>query len=114
MVAALVDSTVIIHLFRLYKPALNWYQDQSESLGLVPISWMEGMIGAGSKAKMLAYKEILQQFRTVFLTESDQRWAMQQLERFRLSHGSAVNDCLIASAAFRLQVPLYTHNLKDM
>jgi predicted nucleic acid-binding protein len=25
-----------------------------------------------------------------------------------------MNDCLIASVAQRLQVPLYTHNLKDM
>lgn len=24
------------------------------------------------------------------------------------------NDCLIASVAYRLKVPLYTHNLKDM
>ncbi len=32
----------------------------------------------------------------------------------RLSHGAAMNDCLIASVCHRLQVPLYTHNLKDM
>lgn len=25
-----------------------------------------------------------------------------------------MDDCLIASVAHRLQVPLYTHNLKDM
>jgi predicted nucleic acid-binding protein len=39
---------------------------------------------------------------------------MQQLERYRLSHGVGINDCLIASVAHRLQLPLYTHNLKDM
>lgn len=69
---------------------------------------------AGSKKKQDDCKLLLSRFDLVFLTESDQRWAMQQLERFRLSHGSAVNDCLIASAAFRLPVPLYTHNPKDM
>jgi hypothetical protein len=25
-----------------------------------------------------------------------------------------MNDCLIASVVHRLQVPVYTHNLKDM
>jgi predicted nucleic acid-binding protein len=46
--------------------------------------------------------------------QADQDWAMEQMERYRLSHGVGVNDCLIASVAYRLQVPLYTHNLKDM
>jgi predicted nucleic acid-binding protein len=39
---------------------------------------------------------------------------MQQLERFQFSHHIGMNDCLIASVAYRLQLPLYTHNLKDM
>jgi hypothetical protein len=39
---------------------------------------------------------------------------MQQLERDRLSDGVGMHDCLIASACHRLQVPIYTHNLKDM
>jgi predicted nucleic acid-binding protein len=36
------------------------------------------------------------------------------MEKYRLSHGVATGDCFIASVAYRLQVPLYTHNLKDM
>ncbi len=39
---------------------------------------------------------------------------MEQMERYRLSHGVTINDCLIASVAYRLEVPLYTHNIKDM
>jgi hypothetical protein len=39
---------------------------------------------------------------------------MQQLKAFRLSHGIAVMDSLIASVPYRLQVPLFTDNLKDM
>ena len=39
---------------------------------------------------------------------------MQQMEQLRLSYGVGINDCLIASVAQRLQVPLYTHNLKHM
>jgi len=59
-------------------------------------------------------KAILSQFDMEYLTPPDMDWAMQQLERYRLSHGVGIHDCLIASVAHRLQVPLYTHNLRDM
>jgi predicted nucleic acid-binding protein len=39
-------------------------------------------------------------------------WAMQQLEIYRLSHGVDIPDCLIAAPSYRLQIPLYTRNLK--
>jgi predicted nucleic acid-binding protein len=39
---------------------------------------------------------------------------MEQLERFQFSHHLEMNDCLIAAVAFRLQLPLYTHNIRDM
>jgi len=72
------------------------------------------MYGAGSKAKQAASKTILAQFDLIRLTASDQDWAMLQMEGLRLSDGVSINDCLIASAAHRLQLPLYTHNLRDM
>jgi len=39
---------------------------------------------------------------------------MQQLERFQFSQPIGKEDCLIAAVAYRLQVSLYTHNVKDM
>ncbi len=57
---------------------------------------------------------LLSQFDFLYLTSADQQWAMQQIERFQFSHHIGKDDCLIASAAHRLQLPLYTHNLKDM
>ena len=75
---------------------------------------MEMMYGAGSKAKQVACKALLSQFDLIHLASVDQDWAMQQMEKYRLSHGVATGDCLIASVDHRLQLPLYTHNLKDM
>jgi hypothetical protein len=75
---------------------------------------MEVMYGAGSKVKQVACKTLLSQFDLIHLTAADQDWAMQQMENYRLSHGVTTDDCLIAAVAYRLQVPLYTHNLKDM
>lgn len=114
MIAGIVDTTVLVHYFRKLPSAQEWIDSYQESLAISPITWLEIMQGAGSKKKQEDAKRLLDRFELVFLTESDQRWAMQQLERFRLSVGSSINDCLIASAAFRLQRPLFTHNLKDL
>ncbi len=114
MTVAIVDTTVIIHLYRRYAPALTWYTSISQLLSMTPISWLEVMYGAGSKTKQVACKMLLSQFILIYLTHNDQIWAMQQMENYRLSHGVAKDDCLIAAIAHRLQVPLYTHNVKDM
>ena len=72
------------------------------------------MQGTNSKANQTRSKAILSQFEMLHLTQIDQLWAMRQLEYFQFSHRAGMNDCLIASVAHRLQLPLYTHNLKDM
>ncbi|MBZ0278911.1 MAG: PIN domain-containing protein [Anaerolineae bacterium] len=114
MTNAIADTTVVIHLYRRYEPALTWYRSLAQPLGITPVTWMEIMFGAGSKTKQTACKAILSQFDLIYLTSNDQRWAMQQMEKYRLSHGVAMGDCFIASVAYRLQIPLYTHNIKDM
>lgn len=114
MTLAIVDTTVVIHLYRRYPPALAWYASLSQPLGITPITWMEVMYGAASKAKQASCKTLLNQFDLIHLTAADQDWAMQHMERYRLSQGIASSDCFIASVAYRLQLSLYTHNLKDM
>lgn len=114
MTVAIVDTTVVVHLYRHYAPALAWYGSLSQPLGITSITWLEMMSGAGSKAKQAACKTLLSQFDLFHLISGDQDWAMQQLERFQFSHHIGKDDCLIASVAYRLQLPLYTHNLKDM
>lgn len=114
MTVGIADSTVIVHLFRRNPSVLTWYASLSQPLAITPITWMEIMYGAAGKAGQAKCKAILDEFAMEYLTRADMDWAMQQLERYRLSHGVEMNDCLIASVAHRLQVPLYTHNLRDM
>jgi predicted nucleic acid-binding protein len=114
MTIGVVDSTVIIHVFRKNPGARAWMDAQPVRLLVTPITWLEVMHGAPGKAGQATCKAILSQFDMEYLTPPDMDWAMQQLERYRLSHGVGINDCLIASVAHRLQVPLYTHNLRDM
>jgi predicted nucleic acid-binding protein len=46
------------------------------------------------------------------MSHLDFEWAIQQALRFRLSHNVDMMDCLIASTAQRLGLPLFTRNLK--
>ena len=114
MTFGIVDTTVVIHLYRRYAPALEWYGLHAQPLTITPITWMEVMYGAGSKTKQILCKTLLNQFNLIHLASSDQEWAMHQMETYRFSHGVAMADCFIAAVAYRLNVPLYTHNLKDM
>lgn len=114
MTVGVVDNTVIVHLFRKNPSALTWYASLSQPLAITPITWMEIMYGAAGKAGQAKCKAILNEFDMEYLTRTDMDWAMPQLERYRLSHGVEMNDCLIASVCHWLQVLLYTHNVEDM
>lgn len=56
--------------------------------------------------------KFLVNFEMVYLTEADQKWAMQRFAQYKLSHSIGHWDCLIASVSHRLSLPLYTLNLK--
>jgi predicted nucleic acid-binding protein len=107
-----VDTTVILHYFRGNQAARSWVDSQSVRLSVTPITWLEVMQGANNKAHQADLKLILAKFELLYLTDADQQWAMQQLEQFQFSHHIGKDDCLIASVAYRLGVPLYMHNLK--
>jgi len=113
MIDAVLDTSVILHLFRKYAPALNWISNP-QRYGVTSVTWLEVIEGTTNKANLAQCKKLLDQFQLLDLTSTDQQWAMQQLEYFKFSHHIGKEDCLIASVAYRLQLPLYTHNLKDM
>ncbi|MEL6524424.1 MAG: PIN domain-containing protein [Chloroflexota bacterium] len=110
----LLDSTVIIHLLRRRQKAVGWINDNRDILGITSTTWMEAMEGATSKQNQTYCKQTLSQFSLVFPIITDHQWAMEKLETYQFSHHIGMNDCLIAAVAFRLNIPLYTHNLKDM
>lgn len=113
MTSGIVDSTVVIHLFRNNALALTWANDLSSTMSLTSITWLEVMFGAPGKSGQTRAKTIMSRFPLIFLQDGDQVWAMEQMERYRLSHGVGINDCLIGSICYRLNVPIYTDNQKD-
>ena len=111
MVKALLDSAVVVDLLRGYPPALNWYSLQSD-LGVCRLVWMETIRGAENKQKQQIALKMLGGFELVELTTEDIIWAAEQLLAYKLKHNTDPFDCMIASVNQRLQVPLYTRNLK--
>ena len=114
MSVGIVDTTVVLHYFRKNPAAHAWVDSQPVRLSVTSVTWMEVMEGASSKANQRESRRILSKFELLYLTAADQQWAMDQLEAFQFSHHIGMNDCQIAAVAHRLNLPLYTHNLKDM
>ncbi len=62
-----VDTTVLIHILRNNTTALSWLNAQPGKLSITPISWMEVIDGAGSKAAQQQAKQLLGRFGMIFL-----------------------------------------------
>jgi predicted nucleic acid-binding protein len=113
MAAAIIETTIIVDLLRYHPPATGWYADQiNVIMDIHPIIWMESIQGGANKIERLRAARLLKQFEMIRLTEADQDWAMERQMRYQLQYGVGLLDCLIASVSHRLQIPLYTHNLK--
>ncbi|MFQ3647204.1 MAG: PIN domain-containing protein [Anaerolineae bacterium] len=114
MIHSIVDTTVVVHVLRRNPDARLWVSTQPDRLAITSITWLEIMEGTTSKSNQGEAKRILSMFELLYLTSTDQQWAMQQLELLQFSHHIGMNDCLIAAVAKRFGAALYTHNLKDM
>ena len=113
MVTAIIETNVIVDLLRNYPPAVKWITAQSHpTMGITPFVWMEVIEGGENKVERLRSAQLLRRFSMIYPEQSDLDWAMQQQMAYQLSHGVDSMDCLIASVSHRLQIPLYTHNLK--
>ena len=110
---AFVDTSILIDIHRGHSSALIWLQAHQElRLGITPLVWMEILIGAENKLAQKRAVIFLSRFPIIYLTQEDQEWATRQFQMYRLSHNVGLVDCLIAAPAHRLQLPLYTRNLK--
>jgi predicted nucleic acid-binding protein len=97
VVAALVDTSVLIDILRLNPAAQNWLTQQPDRLGIVPVVWLEVIQGADNRRKQKEALTLLRRFERVELIDSDYDWAIKQAILFNLSHNVGGVDCLIAS-----------------
>lgn len=111
MVDGLLDTSVLVDVLRMHEPALQWLGQQA-SLGVSSIVWIELLQGARDRVAQRRALALLQKFDRIDLISVDIDWAIQQLTQFNLSYNVGGLDCLIASASYRLQLPLYSTNFK--
>lgn len=55
MIDAVLDTTVILHLYRKYQPAIIWFNNQ-QLYGVTTTTWLEVMQGASNKAIRIGAK----------------------------------------------------------
>jgi predicted nucleic acid-binding protein len=110
----IIDSNIVIDLLRNLPQAVQWQQSlQRQNLAITPIVWMEVVEGAGNTIEQNKALRLMRQFSIEHPNEDDNNWAILQFGRFHLSHRIEYEDIMIASVAVRLNVPLYTLNIRD-
>jgi len=111
MVNALLDTSILIDLLRQFPPAITWFTSQGD-LGVSSIVWLELLQGAQNARSQQKARQLLHQFARIEISTDDINWAIKQVVKYNLSHSVGGIDCLIAATSYRLQIPLYTMNLK--
>ena len=80
---------------------------------LSAITKMELLLGATNKQDLAKIKKNLQRFDLALLDSAITIKAFELLEKYHLSHGLALPDCIIAATAIITDLELFTYNLKD-
>lgn len=112
-VDAILDTSVMIDLLNSFSPALEWYAAQYKAvIAVTSITWFEVIEGTRNKSEQMHAIRFMRQFKVEHPLPNDLQWAVLQFGRFHLSHQVDWEDLLIASVALRLNIPLYTTNLR--
>jgi predicted nucleic acid-binding protein len=113
VIDGVLDTNILIDLLRNVTRTVQWYASlQTQNLALVPIVWMEVVQGSRSKIEQQQIIRFLNRFQIEHPTAADNLWAMRELANFNLSYGVHFSDVMIASTTVRLNVLLYTFNVK--
>lgn len=110
----LLDSDVMIDLFREFPPAKAWFDsiDENETMALPGFVVMELIQGCKSKLQLKKLQRGLAFYKTAWLEPEDCEQALDVFARFYLSHNAGLVDVLVGMTAVSLGVPLHTFNDK--
>lgn len=84
-----------------------------DNIMLSAISKMELLAGATTKAELAILTKNLGRFDTILLDPAITELSLTLLQTYRLSHGLALPDCLIAATAIKMDLQLFTYNIRD-
>ncbi|OIO75762.1 MAG: hypothetical protein AUJ85_02210 [Elusimicrobia bacterium CG1_02_37_114] len=109
----LLDTTILIDIFRGCRPAIDWLKSQSDkNIGISGFAVFEILQGSRNKEEMLSLQKKLEKFPVFWPTEDDCNRALATFANLYLSHGVEVIDVLIAYTTIGLDIPIVTLNEK--
>ena len=111
--ALVLDTDVLVEILRGRPEAASWLETQgSQIVGLPVLVCMEILQGARNRREQQQIVEQIRRYAWIHLERPDSEQALTWFETYHLSHNVGIMDCLIASLAARLGLPLYTFNTK--
>lgn len=108
MIEALIDA------LRGFSAGLDYVED-AEQCGTLSISItteMERIVGCRNRRELRRVERFLRRWTILRMTEAIVARAVMLLRQYRLSHGLAINDALIAASALLRSDILYTKNVR--
>ena len=111
----IVDTDILIDAGQDIRDAIECLADieQQSELAISVITQMELFAGCRNKIEQRHVERFLQRFQVLKLTEPVSDTAAGLLRHYRLSHGLAIPDALIAATAIILNRPLISKNQRD-
>jgi predicted nucleic acid-binding protein len=111
----IVDTDILIDAGRNVREAVECLTDLERRSGLAisTVTQMELLAGCRSKVEMRHIEHFLQRFQVLKLTEVVSEMAVDLLRQYRLSHGLAIPDALIAATAITLDQSFVSKNQRD-
>ena len=109
----LIDTDVLIWLYRGNEKALKLIEDQAE-VGIATQTALEFMQAAPNKARQAALRSFMGAagIQILPLSEGVGHRALVYIEQYSLAHGLRAGDALIAATAMEASQPLLTANEK--
>lgn len=111
----ILDTNILVDILRGYPPALTWGQSNADMvLALPSVVRMEMVLGTSDKQTLQKAQRLMKPYPILFPSEADAQSAMERFEQFHLSHRVEIMDCFIAALSMRLQLPIYSRNVRDL
>lgn len=108
----LVDTDVMIDLWRGYAPAGEWLRSLPEAPAISVISVLELLRGCRNRREQDAVEQLVQQMSVLYLDEPSCVRAVDYFCAFHLKQGLGILDALIAASAVSHGLVLCTFNEK--
>ena len=111
----IVDTDVLIDAALQISKAIDCLDglEQNSMLAISVITQMELFVGCRNKTELENTKHFLQRFQVFKLSGQISDKAIGLLLQYRLSHGLAIPDALIAATAITFNQPFISKNQRD-